>query len=223
MKQNHLSTPSGASSKERRRESIEWNVGSELTGRNACALARAVTSGVSSADEASKGRRLKIHSCTEPLTRQVDRQQAQLDLLIYDASFFHMSGSLIFVSELKPLPFSERLYPGREREGEGQASKKKQKDSQSSRDSSRRQVLQRKLSIQREDRVVVVNRGREQLIRQDGIPLLHVFGLSFSCVDASKAAPSPPPPSPLPVGYLRGLELRDCLLNVPYLTYRSIR
>ncbi|KAK7322015.1 hypothetical protein VNO80_35199 [Phaseolus coccineus] len=73
---------------------------------NACALARAVTSGVSSADEASKGRRLKIHSCTEPLTRQVDRQQAQLDLLIYDASFFHMSGSLIFVSELKPLPFT---------------------------------------------------------------------------------------------------------------------
>lgn len=62
-----------------------------------------------------------------------------------------------------------------------------------------------------------------QLIRKDGIPLLHVFGLSFCCVDASKPAPSPPLPSPLPVGYLRGLELRDCLLNVPYFTYRSIR
>ena len=152
-----------------------------------------------------------------------------------------------FSAKLGNLPFSERLYPGTKRKRGGRpstrsqgsgwwsltraiqetiqskASKKKQKDSQSSRDSSRRQVLQRKLSIQREDRVVVVNRGREQLIRQDGIPLLHVFGLSFSCVDASKAAPSPPPPSALPVGYLRGLELRDCLLNVPYLTYRSIR
>ena len=152
-----------------------------------------------------------------------------------------------FSAKLGNLPFSERLYPGTKRKRGGRpstrsqgsgwwsltraiqetiqskASKKKQKDSQSSRDSSRRQVLQRKLSIQREDRVVVVNRGREQLIRQDGIPLLHVFGLSFSCVDASKAAPSPPPPSALTVGYLRGLELRDCLLNVPYLTYRSIR
>nr|AGC78864.1 hypothetical protein [Vicia faba] len=68
---------------------------------------------------------------------------------------------------------------------QSKASKKKQKDSKSSRDSSRRQVLQRKLSIKRSDRVVVVNRGRERLIRKDGIPLLHVFGFSFSCVDAS--------------------------------------
>jgi len=113
-----------------------------------------------------------------------------------------------FSAKLGNLPFSERLYPGTKikrggrpstrSQGSGwsltraiqetiqsKASKKKQKDSQSSRDSSRRQVLQRKLSIQREDRVVVVNRGREQLIRQDGIPLLHVFGLSFYCSDAS--------------------------------------
>jgi len=69
-------------------------------------LARAVTSGASSANEARKGRKLKIHSYTEPLTPQVDRQQAQLDVLIYDASFFHMSKSLIFVSELKPFPFT---------------------------------------------------------------------------------------------------------------------
>ncbi|KAK7337544.1 hypothetical protein VNO77_18125 [Canavalia gladiata] len=110
LKDAHLvHSPSGKVPESTQLQSIKeehYKLSTRTLRRNACALARAVTSGVSSADEASKGRRLKIHSCTEPLTRQVDRQQAQLDLLIYDASFFHMSGSLIFVSELKPLPFT---------------------------------------------------------------------------------------------------------------------
>lgn len=76
----------------------------------------------------------------------------------------------------------------------------------------------RKLSIKREDRVVVVFREREQLIRQDGIPKLHVFGFSFSCVDASKAAPSPPLPSPLRVGISEDLSYSlyniGCSLNL---------
>ncbi|KAK7325768.1 hypothetical protein VNO80_33808 [Phaseolus coccineus] len=49
---------------------------------------------------------------------------------------------------------------------QSKASKKKQKDSQSSRDSSRRQVLQRKLSIQREDRTLPIVR----LVDEIGVP-----------------------------------------------------
>ncbi|QCD93694.1 hypothetical protein DEO72_LG5g1770 [Vigna unguiculata] len=96
-----------------------------------------------------------------------------------------------FSAKLGNLPFSERLYPGTKikrggrpstrSQGSGwsltraiqetiqsKASKKKQKDSQSSRDSSRRQVLQRKLSIQREDRVVTLPIVR--LVDEIGVP-----------------------------------------------------